>query len=92
MNTLEATLNGKSKQALEELKQKQREMRRLRNFDRAVMIVSTLMFEGMIKVNPDCDLGDIFEVSVDHVLKMLEMFDLDSPNGDIVDIITLLKK
>lgn len=61
--------------------------RHARNFDRAVMIVARLMFDGMIETAFWCnDNGQYFENSVDIVTDMLEKFQLDSPDGDIVDL------
>lgn len=61
--------------------------RRQRNIDRAAVIVSRLMFEGMIEIVPGAvDNGMVFENSIDIVLDMLERYQLDSPEGEIVDV------
>lgn len=64
------------------------EARRRRNFDRAVLIAARLQFEGI--VSPQGESKDFydheFENAVKAILDMLERFDLDSPNGEIVDV------
>lgn len=64
--------------------------RRRRNYDRAIMIAAQLLHMGVIESQPDehgridVDLGHKFEDAVTEVLLMLEAFQLDSPNGEIV--------
>src|SRR5690242_9811508 len=62
--------------------------RRARNYDRAVVIVCRLIFNGTIHIDPEHDkfLGaQEFEAGVKTVLAMLEAFELDSPEREIVD-------
>lgn len=60
--------------------------RRNRNFDRAVLIVARLNFEGVIRNQPERDFYDfIHENAIKAVLEMLERFQLDSPEQKIVD-------
>lgn len=64
------------------------EGRRNRNFDRAVLIVARLNFEGVIR-GGQTDFYDYhFGEAVKAILDMLEKFQLDSPDGQIVDIFT----
>lgn len=64
--------------------------RRNRNHDRAVMIAANLIQMGLIPTSVgqtgviDPDLGIKFEDAVTEILLMLEAFQLDSPNGDVV--------
>lgn len=60
--------------------------RRARNLDRAIVIVARLMFEGCILMDVNSMYGEVFENSVTAVLDLLERFQLDSPDGEIVDV------
>lgn len=91
MNKHESTTNGnvsahdRMQEVIEQSTQQRRaEARRNRNFDRAVMIVSHLIFDGVIQLTPDNMYGDTFQDAVRVVLALLEAFELDSPEKDIV--------
>lgn len=62
------------------------EARRARNLDRAIVIVARLMFEGCILMDVNSMYGQVFEDSVTVVLDLLERFQLDSQEGEIIDI------